>query len=82
MTIAKTKIFENVTYDSDVNACYITIQAEKKIADTIESQADCWVDIAGDGSIVGIEILNANQHFPLINSILLSQRPIEECVSY
>lgn len=80
--VMKTKIFENVTYDSDVNACYITLQSDQKIADTVESQTDCWVDLAGDGSIVGIEILNANQHFELINNILLSYKPVEECVSY
>ena len=78
----KTKIFENVSYDSDVNAFYITLQSDQKVADTVESQTDCWVDIANDGSIIGIEILNANQHFDLINSILLSYKPVEECVSY
>ena len=78
----QTKIFENVTYDSDVNACYITLKSDVHIYDTVERQQDCWVDIAQDGSVVGIEILNANQHFALINSILLSQTPVEECVSY
>jgi uncharacterized protein YuzE len=77
-----TKIFENVTYDSDVNACYITIKSDQKIVDTIESEPDCRVDIASDNSIIGIEVLNANQHFTLINSILLSHKPLEECVSY
>ena len=77
-----TKIFENVTYDTDVNACYITIKSDLQIVDTIESEPDCWVDIAADGSVVGIEVLNANQHYTLINSILLSHKPLEECVSY
>ena len=76
------KLFENVTYDSDVNACYITLKTGVKIHDTVERQQDCWVDVAQDGSVIGIEILNANQHFTLINSILLSHTPVEECVSF
>ena len=79
--LMKTKLFENVTYDSEVNACYITVNSEP-VADTYESTEDCWVDINDDGQVVGIEILNASRHFELINSILLSQTPIEECVSY
>ena len=50
--------------------------------DTVESEQDCRVDIAQDGSVLGIEILNANQHFGLINSILLSQKPVSVCVFY
>ena len=79
--LMKTKLFENVSYDSEVNACYITIN-NKAVADTYESIEDCWVDISADGHVVGIEILNASRHFDLINTILLSQTPIEECVSY
>ena len=77
----KTKIFENVTYDSEVNACYITVSNEP-IADTYESSEDCWVDASVDGRVVGIEVLNASRHYDLINSILLSKTPVEECVSY
>lgn len=76
------KLFNNVSYDSDVNACYITLRDDLPVADTLESEQDCWVDVAADGSVIGIEILNANQHFALINSILLSHTPVEECVSY
>ena len=72
-----TKIFHNVTYDSDVNACYITLNTNP-VVDTIQSETDCWVDVAADGSPVGIEILNANQHFGLINSILLTYKSLEE----
>lgn len=76
------KIFDNVTYDDDVNACYITLRNDVQIADTVESETDCWIDLAADGSIIGVEILNANLHFALINSILLSHTPVEQCVSY
>jgi uncharacterized protein YuzE len=75
------KFFQNVTFDPDVNACYISVN-DKRIVDTIESEPDCWVDVADDHSIVGIEILNANQHFSLINNILMSYKPVEQCVSY
>ena len=77
----KIKLFEHVSYDSEVNACYITVNSET-VADTYESTQDCWVDISADGHVVGIEILNASLHFDLINTILISQTPIEECVPY
>lgn len=77
----KTKLFEQVSYDPEANACYITI-SQREITDTLEGEQDCWVDVAEDGSVIGIEILNADQHYDLINSILLSQTPVEECVSF
>ena len=77
----KTKLFENVTYDSEVNACYINLNSHK-VVDTIESEKDCWVDIDEFGGVVGIEILNASEHYDLINNILLTQKPVEECVSF
>ena len=77
-----TKIVENVSYDRDANASYITIN-NKQVVDTLATdQQDCWVDVDCDGKTVGYEILNANQHFTLINTILLSQKPLAECVSY
>ena len=76
------KIFQNVTYDSEANACYIKLN-DKNVVDTMDSdQEDCRVDIASDGTAVGIEILNASQHYAFINSILLSQKPVDQCVSY
>ena len=74
-----TKLFETVTYDTEVNACYIKI-ADGIIVDTIETQTDCWVDIDGFGKQLGIEILNADQHYNLINNILLTKIPVAECV--
>lgn len=76
----KTKIFENVIYDSEVNACYITVSNDP-ITDTYESSVDCWVDTNVEGLVVGIEVLNASRHYDLINNILLTQIPVEECVS-
>lgn len=75
------KLFERVSYDPEADACYITINT-KNVVDTLESEQDCWVDVADDGSVIGIEVLNASQHYDLINSILLSRTPVEECVSF
>ena len=75
------KLFERVSYDPEADACYITINT-KNVADTLESEQDCWVDVADDCSVIGIEVLNASQHYDLINSILLSRTPVEECVSF
>ncbi len=76
-----TKLFEQVTYDHEANACYITLSG-KPVVETLEGEQDYWVDVAEDGSVVGIEVLNANKHYDLINNILLSQTPVEECVSF
>ncbi len=62
-----TKLFEQVSYDSEANACYITV-SNRKITHTLEGEQDCWVDVAEDGSVVGIEIMNANLHYDLIGS--------------
>jgi uncharacterized protein YuzE len=74
-----TKLFETVSYDTDVNACYIKM-ADGEITDTIETQTDCWVDVDSFGNQLGIEILNADQHYNLINKILLTKMPVAECV--
>ena len=75
------KLFERVSYDPEADACYITINT-KKVTETLESEQDCWVDVAEDGSVIGIEVLNASRHYDLINNILLSRTPVEECVSF
>lgn len=49
----KTKLLENVTYDSEVNACYIKVTTET-VADTYESTEDYWVDSSANGQVVGI----------------------------
>lgn len=48
-------------HDPENNIAYIRFQPKIKGVETIELSADIWVDIAPDGSLYGIELLNANE---------------------
>lgn len=76
------KRFDNVSYDPQANACYITIRDTENIADTVIRKKDIMIDVDSEKNIVGIEILNASKHFRLINKLLLSRESVESCVSY
>jgi uncharacterized protein YuzE len=59
-----------IELDKKNNIGYIYIDEKKKnqIAETIELDGDINIDMAKDGSIVGIEFLNANEQLkPLLN---------------
>jgi len=75
------KLFDNVSYDPQANAFYITVYHDRKVADTI-IRDDVMLDIDDTGDIVGIEILNADKHHAMINRLLLSKESIWTCVSY
>jgi len=47
------------TYDPEANALYIHVRADK-IASQREYSQDIIVDLAFDGSVVGIEVLDPN----------------------
>ena len=76
------KRFDNVSYDVQANACYITIHNDKHIVDTVVFDNDVMVDKDRDGDIVGIEILNVSSHYDFVNKLLLSRESVEACVSY
>ena len=46
------KIFDKVSYDTLADACYITIQANNAIADTVQTREGYWVDIDIYGKLV------------------------------
>jgi uncharacterized protein YuzE len=52
------------TYSSDADALYISI-ASGPIARTVELDPGTQVDVAADGSVVGIEILAPSRRWPL-----------------
>lgn len=52
-----------ITYDSSVNAAYITIGEKKGDLETHEIGEGVLVDINSDGSLYGIELLNAKEQF-------------------
>ncbi|NJO42580.1 MAG: DUF2283 domain-containing protein [Cyanobacteria bacterium CRU_2_1] len=50
-----------LTYDPRYNIAYICLREKTEQVETIEVSPELNVDIAPDGTIYGIELLNANQ---------------------
>ncbi|MEH2383187.1 MAG: DUF2283 domain-containing protein [Nostoc sp.] len=50
-----------ITYDPRYNIAYIYLQEKTAQVETIQVSDEMNVDIAPDGTIYGIELLNANQ---------------------
>lgn len=50
-----------LTYDSDNNVAYIRLRPKGGEVETIRVSDELNVDIAPDGSVYGIELLNANE---------------------
>ena len=53
-----------ITYDSKVDAAYICLKEGKFEVTTQRLTEDIAVNYAPNGSIVGIEILDASKYFP------------------
>jgi uncharacterized protein YuzE len=49
------------SYDPRYNIAYIRFQEKRGEVDTIRVSDEVFVDIAPDGTIYGIELLNANE---------------------
>jgi uncharacterized protein YuzE len=50
-----------ITIDKKYNVAYISLHAKKEEVDTIKVSEEMNVDVAPDGTIYGIELLNANE---------------------
>jgi uncharacterized protein YuzE len=51
----------NFTYDPRYNVAYIRFQEKRLGVETIRVSDELMVDMAPDGTIYGIELLNANE---------------------
>lgn len=51
------------TYDPRYNIAYIRFSEKKAEAESIRLSDEIVVDIAPDGTVFGIELLNANEQF-------------------
>jgi len=49
-----------ITYDPRYNIAYIRLQEKKAEVETIRISDELNVDVAPDGTVYGIELLNAN----------------------
>ena len=50
-----------LTYDRDRNIAYLRLRPKDSEVETIQVSDELNVDIAPDGSVYGIELLNANE---------------------
>jgi len=50
-----------LTYDRDRNIAYLRLRPKGADVETIQVSDELNVDIAADGSVYGIELLNANE---------------------
>lgn len=50
-----------LTYDPEYNIAYIHLRGNRGQLDTVQVSGELNVDTAEDGSIYGIELLNANK---------------------
>jgi uncharacterized protein YuzE len=50
-----------LTYDRDRNIAYLRLRPKGTDIETIQVSDELNVDIAADGSVYGIELLNANE---------------------
>lgn len=50
-----------LTYDPRYNIAYIRLHKKVKEVETIKISDELNIDIASDGTIYGIELLNANE---------------------
>ncbi len=50
-----------LTYDRDQNIAYLRLRPKGREVETIRVSNELNVDIAPDGSVYGIELLNANE---------------------
>lgn len=55
----------DITFDRQANALYIRFQSGKRVKKTVKLRDGLLVDIARDGRIFGIEILDVTQRIPL-----------------
>jgi len=50
-----------LTYDPRYNIAYIRFKEKRKDVETIKISDEVNIDIAPDGSVYGVELLNANE---------------------
>jgi uncharacterized protein YuzE len=60
-----------LTYDPRHNIAYIRLHEKEGIAETIRLSDEMNVDIAGDGTVYGIELLNANEQLQVEDGHML-----------
>ena len=75
------QIFEQVSYDPEVDVCYIKI-SNNKVCDSEMKKSWLIVDKDKDWKIVWVEILNVKNHKGIVEKLVFSEKDIEKCISF
>ena len=70
-----------ITYDPRYNIAYICLQEKTAQVETIQVSEEMNVDITPDGTIYGIELLNANRQLTADNQgkLIVVNEALGEC---
>lgn len=60
----------HITYDPDHNVAYIRLRPKMAGVETIELSSEVNIDLAADGTLYGIELLNANEQLKADGNML------------
>lgn len=55
-----------VTYDKEIDALYIQFKTEQVIESDEDKSGEMIIDYAENGSVIGIEVLNASKKLSLV----------------
>ncbi len=76
-----------IEYDREVDALYIRLQ-EKYVARTLEIEEGLNLDLDEDGKLIGLEVLDATERYPLadifnisLKNLIFEGRLVEKTVS-
>ena len=62
----------NLTYDPRFNVAYIRFREKSDAVETLKISEELLLDLAADGTLYGIELLNANEQLKGENGATLS----------
>jgi uncharacterized protein YuzE len=63
-----------LTFDPKYNVAYIQLRAKRGKVRTVQVSEELNVDLAADGSIFGIELLNANEQLAPARALVVENR--------
>jgi uncharacterized protein YuzE len=63
-----------LTFDPKYNIAYIQLRAKRGKVRTVQVSDELNVDLAADGSIYGIELLNANEQLSPAKAMVIENR--------
>lgn len=63
-----------LTFDPKYNIAYIQLRPKRGKVTTVQVSDELNVDLAADGSIYGIELLNANEQLAPVRALVVENR--------